>query len=62
MASGRDTTVVNKTLGTTTQVNVKLYGNGDIEFTEVTAAKPVRSIYGDDPKITDLIKALATVA
>ncbi len=57
--------IINKTLGTTTQVNVKRYGDGSVEYREVTANKPVQRMQpgeSDPDFITGLIKALGTVA
>lgn len=55
------TTIVNKTLGTTTQVTVKRYGDGTVEFT--AAGRTQRSTQMDATTFLNrLIDALNTVA
>lgn len=52
------------TLGTTTQVVVKQYGDGKVEFQETTAGGPVErtSEQSLDVFLDKLVTALATVA
>lgn len=53
-----------KTLGTTVQVTVKRYGDGSVEYKEVTANKPAQRMQpgeSDPDFITGLFKALGTV-
>lgn len=57
--------ITTKTLGTTTQVVVKRYGDGMISYQETTAGKPEhRKMEGEcDPDFDrNFVKALATVA
>lgn len=59
-----DTVIINKLLGTTTQVRVKRYGDGTIAFQEVTAGGPEHRFPRRDAHafLKAMVEALNTVA